>query len=263
AKGKEIEAIVSRIPGSDDVAVEQITGQPVLQIKLNQEQLARFGVPAKVVTDVIESIGSKRLGDIVEGQLRFPLVARLPESMRNGSEKIGSILIPTASGERLPLSRLADIRVIQGPATITREWGQRRITVSANVRGRDIGTFVAEAQHRLRDQLTLPPGRYFYEFGGQFEHLQRARTRLLIVVPVAGCLIFGLLFATYNNFVDALRVFTGVPFGWVGGIFALWIRDMPFSVSAAIGFIALSGVAVLDDMILVSYVRQLRRKGKP
>jgi cobalt-zinc-cadmium resistance protein CzcA len=261
AKGKEIESIISRIPGSADVAVEQVTGQPVLQIKLNQEQLARFGVPAKVVTDVIESIGSKRLGDIVEGQLRFPLVARLPESMRNGSEEIGSILIPTASGERLPLSRLADIRVIQGPATITREWGQRRITVSANVRGRDIGSFVSEAQRHLRDQLTLPPGRYFYEFGGQFEHLQRARTRLLIVVPVAAILIFTLLYVTYNNIVDAFRVFTGVPFGWVGGIFALWLRDMPFSISAAIGFIALSGVAVLDDMILVSYVRQLRQRG--
>jgi cobalt-zinc-cadmium resistance protein CzcA len=263
AKGKEIEAIISRIPGSADVAVEQITGQPVLQIKLNQEQLARFGVPAKVVTDVIESIGSKHLGEIIEGQLRFPLVARLPESLRNGSEEIGSILIPTASGERLPLSRLADIRVIQGPSTITREWGQRRITVSANVRRRDMGSFVAEAQRRLRDQLTLPPGRYFYEFGGQFEHLQRARTRLLIVVPVAAVLIFTLLYLTYNNIVDALRVFTGVPFGWVGGIFALWLRDMPFSISAAIGFIALSGVAVLDDMILVSYVRQLRQRGLP
>jgi len=263
AKGKEIEAIINRIPGSADVAVEQITGQPVLQIKLNQEQLARFGVPAKVVTDVIESIGSKRVGEILEGQMRFPLVLRLPESMRNGSEAIGSILIPTASGERLPLSRLADIRAIQGPSTITREWGQRRITVSANVRGRDIGSFVAEAQGRLRDQLTLPPGRYFYEFGGQFENLQRARTRLLIVVPVAASLIFTLLYLTYNNIVDALRVFTGVPFGWVGGIFALWLRDMPFSISAAIGFIALSGVAVLDDMILVSYVRQLRQRGMP
>ena len=124
-----------------------------------------------------------------------------------------------------------------------------------------MGSFVAEAQRRLRAELKLPPGRYFYEFGGQFEHLQRARTRLLIVVPVAGILIFALLYLTYQNVVDALRVFTGVPFGWVGGIFALWLRDMPFSISAAIGFIALSGVAVLDDMILVSYVRQLRQRG--
>lgn len=263
AKGKEIESILSRVPGAADVSVEQITGQPVLQIKLDQEQLARHGVPGKVVTDIIESVGSKPLGEVIEGQLRFPLVARLPDSMREGTAGIGSILVPTASGERLPLSRLADIRVVQGPSTITREWGQRRITVSANVRGRDIGGFVADAEQRMKQQLKLPPGRYFFEFGGQFEHLERARKRLLIVVPLAAVLIFTLLYFTYHNVVDALRVFTGVPFGWVGGIFALWLRDMPFSISAAIGFIALSGVAVLDDMILVSYVRQLRDKGLP
>jgi cobalt-zinc-cadmium resistance protein CzcA len=152
---------------------------------------------------------------------------------------------------------------VEGPSTITREWGQRRITIAANVRDRDIGSFVADARERLHNELELPPGRYSYEFGGQFEHLIRAQQRLLIVVPLAGVLIFTLLYLTYQNLVDALRVFTGVPFGWVGGIFALWLRDMPFSISAAIGFIALSGVAVLDDMILVSYVRQLRRKGLP
>ncbi|MEX2315674.1 MAG: CusA/CzcA family heavy metal efflux RND transporter [Pirellulales bacterium] len=262
-KGKEIEAILNRIPGSADVNTEQVTGQPVLEIKLRQEELARYGVPAKVVTDIIESIGGKPLGEIVEGQLQFPLVARLPDAFRGGPKAIASILIPTATGERLPLDSLADVRTVQGPSTITREWGQRSIAVSANVRGRDIGSYVAEAQRRLNEDFTLPPGRYFYEFGGQFEHLQRARLRLLVVVPLAAALIFGLLYLTYNNVVDALRVFTGVPFGWVGGIFALWLRDMPFSISAAIGFIALSGVAVLDDMILVSYVRQLRRKGLP
>lgn len=261
SKGTEIAGIIGRIRGSADVAPDQITGQPVLQIKLKQEELARYGVPAQVVMDVIESIGSKPIGEIIEGQLRFPLVVRLPEAYREGVAGVSSIMIPTASGERLPLSRLADIRIVEGPTTITREWGQRRITVSANVRGRDIGTFVAEAERKLMEEFVVPPGRYFYEFGGQFEHLQRARTRLLIVVPVAAILIFALLYATYNNFVDALRVFTGVPFGWVGGIFALWLRDMPFSISAAIGFIALSGVAVLDDMILVSYVRQLRQRG--
>ena len=263
AKGMEIEGLLRRIPGSADVASEQLTGQPVLQIRLEQDQLARYGVPAKVVTDIIESIGTKPVGEIFEGQLRFPLVVRLPEEFRGGAAAIGSILIPTASGERLPLSRLADIRLVQGPATITREDGQRRITVSANVRGRDMGSFVAEARRTLDEKLQLPPGRYFVEFGGQFENLQRARVRLLIVVPLAAALIFGLLYLTYNNVIDALRVFTGVPFGWVGGIFALWLRDMPFSISAAIGFIALSGVAVLDDMILVSYVRQLRQKGLP
>lgn len=262
-KGDEIEAILKEIPGAADVSTEQVTGQPVLQIQLNQEQLARHGVPAKAVSDIIESIGGMPLGEVIEGQLRFPLVARLPDDKRNGSAAIGAIMIPTATGERLPLSRLADIKLVEGPATINREWGQRCIAVTANVRSRDIGSFVAEAQRRLKEKLSLPPGRYFYEFGGQFEHLERARTRLIYIVPLAALLIFTLLYATYQNVVDALRVFTGVPFGWVGGIFALWLRDMPFSISAAIGFIALSGVAVLDDMILVSYVRQLRQKGMP
>jgi cobalt-zinc-cadmium resistance protein CzcA len=261
AKAKEIEAILNQIPGNADVASEQVTGQPVLQIKLKQDQLARHGVSAKVLTDIIESIGSKPLGEVIEGQLRFPLVVRLPEAMRSGASSIGSIMVHTASGEQLPLSHLADIRVVEGPSTITREWGQRRITVSANVRGRDIGGFVAEAQRRIAQDFKLPPGRYFVEFGGQFEHLHRAQTRLLIVVPLALLLIVSLLYASYHNWTDVLRVFIAVPFGWVGGIFALWIRDMPFSISAGIGFIALSGVAVLDAMILVSYIRQLRVKG--
>jgi cobalt-zinc-cadmium resistance protein CzcA len=262
-KGDEIESVMKEIPGAADVSVEQVTGQPVLQIQLNQEQLARHGVPAKVVTDIIESIGGKRLGEVIEGQLRFPLVARLPDDKRNGAEMIGSILIPTANGERLPLSRLAEIKLIEGPATITREWGQRRITVTANVRGRDIASFVDEVRTELNEKISLPPGRYHFEFGGQFEHLQRAGNRLLFVVPLAVVLIFSLLYVMYRNVIDALRVFAGVPFGCVGGIFALWLRDMPFSISAAIGFIALSGVAVLDGMILVSYVRQLRSKGIP
>jgi cobalt-zinc-cadmium resistance protein CzcA len=260
--GSQIEGLVRAIPGAADVAAEQLAGQPILQIAVDQDQLARYGVPAETVMDFVESIGTKRVGEVIEGQFRFPLVVRLPEAFRGGADTIGNILIPTASGERLPLSRLAKINVVEGPATITREFGQRRITVSANVRGRDIGSFVAEVQKVLSDKLELPPaGRYFVEYGGQFEHLQRARTRLMIVVPIAAALIFTLLYFTYSNIVDALRVFTGVPFGWVGGIFALWLRDMPFSISAAIGFIALSGVAVLDDMILVSYVRQLRNKG--
>ncbi len=211
--------------------------------------------------DLIESVGSKPLGEIVEGQLRFPLVVRLPENCRADPDAIGNILVATASGERVPLSRLATLHVVTGPSTITREWGQRRITVTCNVRGRDLGGFVAEARRKVAEEVQIPPGRYHIEWGGQFEQLESARTRLMIVVPLTFVLIFGLLYLTYGNIVDALRVFTGIPFAWVGGIFALWLRDMPFSISAAIGFIALSGVAVLDDMILVSYVRQLRAKG--
>jgi heavy metal efflux system protein len=157
---------------------------------------------------------------------------------------------------------LASVSVLEdSPSTITRDWGQRRITVSCNVRGRDLGSFVAEAERMLNEKVVMPSPRYRMELGGQWEHLVTARNRLLLVVPLALVMIFGLLYATYGNVIDAIRVFTGVPFAAVGGIFALWIRGMPLSISAAIGFIAVSGVAVLDDMILVSYIRQLREKG--
>jgi cobalt-zinc-cadmium resistance protein CzcA len=153
------------------------------------------------------------------------------------------------------------VAVVEGPSTIGREWGQRRITITANVRDRDLGSFVADAQRQIAEKVSLPSERNRVEFGGQFENLQRAQRRLLIVVPLAMALILALLYFTYHNVIDALRVFTGIPFAWVGGIFALWLRDMPFSISAAVGFIAMSGVAVLDDMILVSYIRQLRERG--
>jgi cobalt-zinc-cadmium resistance protein CzcA len=260
-KGAEIETILRSIAGNADVNTEQITGQPMLQIKVNQEQIARYGVSAQTVLDLVESIGSKPLGEVAEGQLRFPLVVHLPERCRESPASIGAIQVATAAGERIPLSRLATVEIVEGPSTITREWGQRRITVTANVRGRDLGSFVAEARRKIDAAVALPSGRYRIEYGGQFENLERARTRLAIVVPVALVLIFILLYLTYNNLLDALRVFTGIPFAWVGGIFALWLRDMPFSISAGVGFIAMSGVAVLDDMILVSYIRQLRRDG--
>ena len=260
-KAADIERVVKAIPGAADVRVEQVTGQPVLQIQLRQDEIARYGIPAKTVTDLIQAVGTLDVGEVVEGQLRFPLAIRLPEKSRASPEAIGAMLVATPAGERVPLARLADIRTVEGPSTITREWGQRRITVTANIRGRDMGSFVAEVRQKVASEVELPKGRYRLEWGGQFENYERARTRLLIVVPVAVVLIFVLLYFTYHNVVDALRVFTGVPFGWVGGILALWLRGMPLSISAIIGFIALSGVAVLDDMILVSYVRQLRQKG--
>lgn len=261
AKAQEIERVLGTIPGAADLNTEQVTGQPMLQIKVNQDQVARYGVSAQAVLDLVESIGSKPLGEIVEGQLRFPLVVRLPESFRASAETIGAMQVATASGERIPLSRLASVEVVQGPSTITREFGQRRITITSNVRGRDLGSFVEEARRTIAQQVALPPGRYRLEYGGQFENMQRAQTRLLIVVPIAMGLIFVMLYFTYHSIVDTLRVFTGIPFAWVGGLFALWLRDMPFSIPAGIGFITMSGVAVLDDMILVSYIRQLREKG--
>ena len=260
-KGEQIGAILRQIPGNADVYSSAMAAQPVLQIKLKQDELARYGVQAQQVLELIESIGSLHLSEVVQGQLRFPLVIRLPERHRGSPEAIGAMQLRTVGGERLPLSRLADIEIVDSPSTIRREWGQRCLNVTCNVRGRDLGSFVAEVQKQINEQIKLPTGRYRIEYGGQFENLIRAERRLMIVVPIALTLIFVLLYMTYHNFVDAARVFTGVPFAWVGGIIALWLRDMPFSISAGIGFIAMSGVAVLDDMILVSYVRQLREKG--
>ena len=260
-KAREIERVLSSIDGNADVATEQVTGQPVLEIRVKQDESARYGVPAQTVLDLVESLGTLNVGEVFEGQLRFPLVIRLPEKARASPEVIGTIPIATPAGEQIPLSRLAAISVREGPSTIKREWYQRRISITSNIRGRDMGSFVAEARQKVADEVQLPPGRYRVEWGGQFENLERARRRLMIVVPVVLVLIFGLLYMTYNNAVDAIRVFTGVPFAWTGGIFALWIRDMPFSISAAVGFIALSGVAVLDDMLLVSTIRRLRQRG--
>lgn len=260
-KAREIERVLSSIDGNADVATEQVTGQPVLEIRVKQDEIARYGVPAQTVLDLVESLGTLNVGEVFEGQLRFPLVIRLPEKARVSPEVIGNIPIATPAGEQIPLSRLASVNVREGPSTIKREWYQRRVSITSNIRGRDMGSFVAEARQKVADEVQLPPGRYRVEWGGQFENLERARSRLMIVVPIVLVLIFGLLYMTYNNAVDAIRVFTGVPFAWTGGIFALWIRDMPFSISAAVGFIALSGVAVLDDMLLVSTIRRLRQRG--
>jgi cobalt-zinc-cadmium resistance protein CzcA len=260
-KANEVKAILDGIPGVADANFEQVTGQPVLEVRVKQDELGRYGVSAQAVLDLVKAVGTLNAGQLIEGQLRFPLIVRLPEKDRKSATSVGEMLISTPSGEQIPLQRLADIRMVEGPSTISREWGQRRITVTSNVRGRDLGSFVAEAKKKVGKGVTLPSDRYYIEWTGEFENYERARVRLFIVVPAAIILIFILLYFTYHNVIDAFRVFTGVPFGWVGGIIALWLRDMPLSISAISGFIALSGVAVLDDMILVSYVRQLRRRG--
>jgi heavy metal efflux system protein len=262
AKASEVERALSSIRGAAEVKVEQVSGQPVLQIRVKQDEIARYGVTASTVMNIVRALGTHNVGEVYEGQLRFPLIIRLPEKARVDPDAIRQILVATPSGERIPLSRLATIEKVQGPNTIKRDWYQRRITIEANVRGRDLGSFVAEAQQVIAKKVQLPAGRYRIEWGGQFENLQRAQTRLMVVVPIALLMILSLLYMTYRNWVDSLRVFTGVPFAWIGGILALWVRDMPFSISAAVGFIALSGVAVLDDMLLVSTIRQLRRQGK-
>jgi heavy metal efflux system protein len=262
ATGKKIETVLKAIPGNADVAVERLTGQPILQVNLDRNQLARYGVDARTVFDLIEAIGSKHLGEVVDGPLRFPLITRLPERDRATPEAIGQIIVSTATGEQIPLARLAKVEVTDGPATVKREWGQRHISITCNIRGRDLAGFVEQAQADVSANVPLPPGRYRIEFGGQYQDLIRARTRLLIVVPIALLLIFGLLYITYGNLIDTFRVLTGVPFAWVGGIIALWLREMPLSIPAAVGFIAMSGLAVLDDMILVSAIRRFRAAGR-
>lgn len=259
---KEIERVIKSNPGASDVRVEQVTGQPVLQIKIKQEEIARYGVSASQIMELVSSLGSRHAGEVYEDQLRFPLVIRLAEKNRSSVDAIAAIMVSTADGRRVPLSRLVNVERVDAPNTIKREWYQRRITIESNVRGRDMGSFVTEAQAAVAKEVAMPAGRYHVQWGGQFENLQRAQKRLMVVVPLSLLLIVALLYVTYRSWIDTVRVFTGIPFAWIGGVVALWLRDMPFSISAAIGFIALSGVAVLDDMLLVSTIRQLRRRGR-
>ena len=257
----EIRVAVENIPGASDVTVQQLTGQAMLSIDVDREAAGRLGLPVGQVLDMVESLGTRKLGAVFEGQRRFDLVLRLSDDARSTPESIGRMLIRTPTGGQVPLSSVATIEVTEGPSSIQREWGRRRIIVQANVRGRDVGSFVEDVRRGLQT-LELPEG-YSTALGGQFENFARARDRLMLVVPLALILIVSLLLLAYGRISDALRVFTGVPFGAVGGVLALWLRDMPFSISAGVGFIALSGVAVLGDMVLVSSVRQLVDRGRP
>lgn len=259
-KATQIERVLKSIAGSADVVTEQVTGLPVLQIQVDSEATSRHGIAKDDVLDVVRALGSYEVGELQDGDRRFPITVRLAETYRTDAAAIGRILVTATNGDRIPLARLATIKTTEGPSTVQREWGKRRIVVQTNVRGRDIGSFVAEARRRLDAEVGFPAG-YYVRFGGQFEHLEAARARLLIVVPVALALIFTLLYFTYGRVLDAVRVFTGVPFAAIGGVVALWLRDIPFSVSAGVGFVALSGVAVLGDMVLVSTFRALLADG--
>lgn len=261
-KAAEVQAIVESIPGSADLYTEQVTGQPVLEVHVDQEAIARYGVPAQHVLELIEAMGTQPIGEVRQGQRRFDLVVRLDPKHRTDPTAIGRILVPTASGERIPLTRLARIRHVEGPSTITREWQKRRIVVQCNVRGRDVGGFVEEVRRRLAAELELPLG-YHVSYGGQFEHLERARLRLLIVVPLALFLILLLLHASSGSLLDSLLIFSGAPFAAVGGVAALWLRDLPFTISAAVGFVAVSGVAMLNGLVLSSTLRRLAGDGVP
>ncbi len=262
AMADRLEDLLRSIPGSADLATDDVAGQPILQIRLQQDEIARYGVSAETVLDVVEAVSGKGVGEVLEGQLRFPLAIRLPDGLRASPSSIAGIMVSAPTGERIPLSRLASIEEIRGPKLITREWGKRRISIQCNVRGRDVGSFVAEAQQRIAQEIQLPAG-FRIDWGGQFENMQRAQKRLMIVVPLALLLIVALLFFTYRDLTDTLFIFTSVPFACVGGIVAVWMRDMPLSVSAAVGFITLSGVSVLNSMVVVSALKSRLAEGLP
>ncbi len=259
AKAREIETALRAIPGAADVTVEQVTGQPVLQIGVDREAIARYGIPARSVLDAVEAVGVRHVGEIREGDRRFALGVRLAEEFRD-PDALGTVRVAGPGGERIPLSRLARIEEHSGPTTIQREWGKRRVVVQTNVHGRDLGSFVAAARKAIDEKVELPEG-YFVRFGGQFTNLERARTRLLVVVPLALVLVFLLVHVSSGRLLDTLRIFSGIPFALVGGILALAVRGLPFSISAAVGFVALFGVAVLNGLVLVSRVRQLLDRG--
>ena len=271
--GEEISSMLQKIPGASEVKVEQTTGLPMLTVNIDRQKASRYGLNVADIQDAVATaIGGREAGTLFEGDRRFDILVRLPESLRNDVESMKRLPIPlprgtggTGSAEGrtnfIQLAEVASFELAPGPNQVSRENGKRRIVVSANVRGRDVGSFVADAEAALA-QVKIPTG-YWTSWGGTFENLQSATQRLQIVVPVSLLLVFLLLFAMFGNVKDGLLVFTGIPFALTGGILALWLRDIPLSISAAVGFIALSGVAVLNGLVMISYIRSLREDGTP
>lgn len=255
-----IQRVLLEIPGAADLSADQITGQPTLQVKIDPARLARFDVPKAEVLEFVKALGGIEVGAIHEGQRVFDLVLRLPDRLRNDIDALQNAPIPTTQGARLTLQQVADVQVVDSPATINREWSRRLIRVQANVRDRDVAGFVAEAQQRIEKEVALPEG-YVVEWGGQFENLQRAQLKFAIIVPLTLLLVFFLLYFSLGSIRDVLIIYTGVPCAAIGGILALYFREIPFSVSAAVGFIALTGIAVLNGQIMVTAIRAYRSEG--
>jgi len=266
----KISAVMKTIQGASEVKVEQTTGLPMLTVNIDRDKTSRYGLNVGDVQDAVATaIGGTEAGTLFEGDRRFDIIVRLPENVRSDQEAIKRLPISLPRGQSgdgrttyIPLAEVASLELAPGPNQISRENGKRRIVVTSNVRGRDIGSFVAEAEQRLQQQVKIPAG-YWTTWGGQFEQLQSATKRLEIVVPVALLLVFTLLFMMFGNFKDGLLVFSGIPFALTGGLVALWLRGIPMSISAAVGFIALSGVAVLNGLVMIAFIRGLRDEGKP
>ncbi len=277
--GKQLEAVAKAVPGAADVKLEQATGLPLLTITPNPDGLVRYGLNQVAVQEAVATaVGGATAGQLFEGDRRFDLVVRLPEALRADPARLADLPIPLpahddgdetsrganwASGTptTVPLRELATIEIIEGPNQINRENGKRRIVVTANVRGRDLGSFVAELRQRIDAEVEVPPG-YWVDYGGTFEQLIAASQRLSVVVPVTLALIFGLLFMAFGSGRDAAVIFSGVPLALTGGVLALWLRDIPLSISAGVGFIALSGVAVLNGVVMIAFIRKLREQGE-
>jgi len=254
ALSDKIQRVLVGIEGQADISSDQISGQPGLRIELLPEKMARLGVSAAEILPYIEAMGVLRIGEVYEAQRQFPLAITLPEKYRTDISAVRNLVIPTEGGMHIPLSDVANVVEAPGSATINREWSRRLIRVQCNVDGRDVVSFVEEAKRKIAEEVDLPEG-YVIEWGGQFENLERAHTRLSLVVPFTMILVFVLLYLSLRNFKDVALIYLGIPFALVGGVLSLWLRDIPFSVSAAIGFIALFGIAVLNGQILIEAIR--------
>ncbi len=260
-KGEEIARALNTVRGAADVRIEQTAGLPMIRVTIDRSRLARYGMNAADVLDAIEATRvGKVVGTIFEGQRRFALVVRMPDSVVASPETLANLPLGNQGRQIIPLAQVADVRLDTGPAQVSRENVQRRLVVECNVRGRDLGSFVQEAQQRVNQAIRLPAG-YYIEWGGQFEQLQEARRRLAVVVPVTLLVIFLLLYTMFGAVRPALLIFLNVPFAATGGVFALALRGLPFTISAAVGFIAVFGVAVMNGVVLVSHILELEREG--
>jgi len=262
ARANEIAEVVKRIEGAADVQVEKVSGLAYLQVEIDRAAISRYGINVADINEVLElASGGKAVSELFEGQKRFAVALRFPTHLSDNPEKFGELLISAPDGARIPLKQLAKVKTEEGPAQISRENGSRRIVVECNVTGRDIGSFVASAQKALDTGVKLPAG-YYLDWGGQFENQQRAMARLAVILPICLALIFILLFSTFNSVRQAFLIILNIPFALIGGVIALFLRGLPLSVSGAIGFIALFGVAVLNGIVMVSYFNKLREEGQ-
>jgi cobalt-zinc-cadmium resistance protein CzcA len=261
-KAEEIKRVVERVEGAEDVSVGVSDGAMQLEVDLDRAAIARYGLNVADVREAIESgVGGSEATEVIDGRRRYPVVVRLAAQFRSTPEAVGQTLIRTPAGGTVMLSQVARLRTVESPEVINHERGQRYVVVQSNVRGRDLGGFAADVQRQVAAQVSLPPG-YFVEYGGQFENQSRATRRLGLIVPVVLLLIAGLLFASFGNVRHALLVMLNVPFALVGGIAALWLRGLHLNLSASVGFIALFGVAVLNGVVLIAYINQLRASGR-